>query len=61
MGVEEEEIQTKGTDNLFNIIIAEKFPNLKKESLTWRKLPAVLTKLSGPKKAHSKTHYNQNT
>jgi hypothetical protein len=35
MGVEEgEEIQTKGTDNLFNRIIAEKFPNLEKERVT---------------------------
>jgi hypothetical protein len=35
MGIEEgEEIQTKGTDNLFNRIIAENFPNLKKERLT---------------------------
>jgi hypothetical protein len=31
MGIEEgEEIQTKGTDNLLNSIIAEKFSNLKK-------------------------------
>jgi uncharacterized coiled-coil protein SlyX len=31
MGIEEgEEIQTKGIDNLFNRIIAENFPNLKK-------------------------------
>jgi hypothetical protein len=35
MGVEEgEEINSKGTDNLFNRIIAEKFPNLKKERVT---------------------------
>jgi hypothetical protein len=35
MGVEErEEIQTKGIDNLFNRIIAENFPNLKKERVT---------------------------
>jgi chromosome segregation ATPase len=32
MGMEEgEEIQTKGTDNLFNKIIPENFPNLEKE------------------------------
>jgi uncharacterized coiled-coil protein SlyX len=32
IGIEEgEEIQTKGVDNLFNGIIAEKFPNLEKE------------------------------
>jgi hypothetical protein len=35
MGVEEgEEIQTKGISNLFNRIIAEKFPNLKKDTAT---------------------------
>jgi hypothetical protein len=35
MGVQEgEEIQTKSTDNLFNRIIPENFPNLKKERVT---------------------------
>jgi hypothetical protein len=35
MGIEEGEmIQTKGTDNLFHRIIAENFPNLKKETVT---------------------------
>jgi hypothetical protein len=35
MGVEEgKEIQTKVIDDLFNRIIAESFPNLKKERLT---------------------------
>jgi hypothetical protein len=35
MGIEEgEEIQTKGIDNLFNKIIVENFPNLKKEWVT---------------------------
>jgi hypothetical protein len=35
MGVEEEEeIQTKGNDNLFNGVISENFPNLKKERVT---------------------------
>jgi hypothetical protein len=34
-GVEEgKEIQTKGTDNLSNRIIAENFPNPKKERIT---------------------------
>jgi hypothetical protein len=33
MGVEEgDKTQIKGTDNLFNRIITENFPNLKKES-----------------------------
>jgi hypothetical protein len=35
MGVEEgQEIQTKGTDKLFNRIIAENFPNLEKGRIT---------------------------
>jgi hypothetical protein len=35
MGIqEEEEIHTKGIDNLFNRIITEKFPNLEKERVT---------------------------
>jgi hypothetical protein len=35
MGVEKgKEIQTKGIGNLFNRIIAEKFPNFKKERIT---------------------------
>jgi hypothetical protein len=35
MGVEEgEEIQTKGIENIFNRIIAEKFPNLEKEGVS---------------------------
>jgi hypothetical protein len=39
MGVEGEEIQTKGIDNIFNRIIAEKFPNLKKEIVTQMQEP----------------------
>jgi hypothetical protein len=31
MGIKEEELQVKGTGNIFNKIIAEYFPNLKKE------------------------------
>jgi hypothetical protein len=38
MGLEEEEIQTKGINNLFNRIIAENFPNLKRESYRCRKI-----------------------
>jgi hypothetical protein len=33
MGIEGEEIQTKGIDKLFNRIIAENFPNLQKERI----------------------------
>jgi hypothetical protein len=31
MGIKEEEVQAKGIHNLFNKIIAENYPNLKKE------------------------------
>jgi hypothetical protein len=31
MDIEGEEVQAKGIHNVFNKIIAEKFPNLKKE------------------------------
>jgi hypothetical protein len=35
MDVEEgEEIQTKGTDNQFNRLVVENFPNLEKERVT---------------------------
>jgi hypothetical protein len=45
IGIEEgEEIQTKGTDNVFNRIIAENTPNLEKER--------VNIKSSGPKQEH---------
>jgi hypothetical protein len=59
MGAEEgENVQTKGTDNLFNRIIAENFPNLEKE------IPGAgslqYTKPSGPKKKHPQTHHSQN-
>jgi hypothetical protein len=33
MGIEGEEIQNKGIDNLVNKIIAENFPNLEKENI----------------------------
>jgi hypothetical protein len=38
MGVEEEELQNEGIDNLLNGIILENFPNLKKESPRYGKL-----------------------
>jgi hypothetical protein len=34
MGVEGEEIQTKGIDNIFDRIITENFPNLEEERIT---------------------------
>jgi hypothetical protein len=33
MGIEEEEVQTKGIHNVFNKIITENFPNLEKTTL----------------------------
>jgi hypothetical protein len=60
MGVEEgKEIQTKGIDNLFNRIIAEKFPNLKKESPRCRKFTKHQTIRT--KKETPQTYHNQNT
>jgi hypothetical protein len=35
---EREEIKTKGRDNIFNRIIVENMPNLKKESPTCKKV-----------------------
>jgi hypothetical protein len=60
MGVEEgEEMETKGIDKLFNRIIAENFPNLKKESH-----PCIGSlqniKPSGQKKKHPQTQHKQN-
>jgi hypothetical protein len=53
----EEEIQTKGTDNLLNSIIVENFPNLKKESPPG--VGSLLnTKPSGPKKTKKTTKKN---
>jgi hypothetical protein len=58
MGIEGEEIQTKGIDNQVNRIIAENFPNLEKEShLGAGSLQN--TKPPGPERKHSQTH-NQN-
>jgi hypothetical protein len=60
MGVEEEEIQTKGTDNLVNRIIPQNFPNLERESHPGSG-NLQNTKLSGPKKKTPHTHHNNNT
>jgi hypothetical protein len=57
---EGKEIQTKGTDNLVNRIIAENFPNLMKESHPGARI-LQNTKPKGPKKKHAQTHHNQNT
>jgi hypothetical protein len=60
MGVEEgREIQTKGIDNLFNRIIAEKFPNLEKEKVTQVE-EACRTKKETPQTHHiQKTQHTQ--
>jgi hypothetical protein len=60
VGVEErEELQTEGIDNLFSRIIAETFPNLKKERVNAGSLQNI--KPAEPKKKHPQTHHNQNT
>jgi hypothetical protein len=59
MSVEEgKEIQTKGIDNLFNRIIAENFPDLKRESPRCRK--PTEHKSDRTKKEISQTHHTQN-
>jgi hypothetical protein len=67
MGVEEgEETPTKGTDNLFNRITAENFPNQERERERERESHPGAGSLqnpkpSGPKEEHPQTHHNQNT
>jgi hypothetical protein len=34
MGREEEEVKTKGIENIFNKVVIENFPNLEKEIVT---------------------------
>jgi hypothetical protein len=59
MGVEEGgDMQTKGTDNLFNRIIAENFPNIESHPGAGS---LQNTKHSGPKDKHPQTLHNQNT
>jgi hypothetical protein len=31
MGIKEEQLQTKGAENIFNKVLGDKFPNLEKE------------------------------
>jgi hypothetical protein len=52
MGVEGEEIQTKGIDNLFNTIISDKFPSLEKERVT-QVLEAYRTSISQDQKRNT--------
>jgi hypothetical protein len=52
MNAEGEEIQTKGTDNLFNRIITENVPNFEKERVTQvqeaHRAPFIRTKKETP-------------
>jgi hypothetical protein len=59
MGIEGEEIQAKGINNLFKRIIAENFPYLEKESYPDAE-SLQNTKPAVPKKKHPQTHHNQN-
>jgi hypothetical protein len=62
MGVEErEEMETKGTDNLFNRIIAEKFLDLEKEKVTQVKEAYSFHQTFRTKKETPPTHHNKNT
>jgi hypothetical protein len=60
LGLEGEDIKSKGIENLFNRIIAENFPNFKEEShLCAGSLQD--NKPSGPKQKCPQTCHNQNT
>jgi hypothetical protein len=60
MGVEEEEQkQTKGTDNLFNRIIVEKFPNLEIKRVIQVHEATEHQTVKTKKKLHQ-TYHNQN-
>jgi hypothetical protein len=61
MGIEGEEIQTKGIDNLFNRIIAKNFPNLEKERVTQVQEAYKTPNHQDQKRNTPQTHHNQNT
>jgi hypothetical protein len=62
MGVEEgEEIQTKGVNNLFNRIIAENFPNLKKERVVQVQKAYRTPSCQDQTWNTPQTHHKQNT
>ncbi|MBV2134258.1 hypothetical protein KRX52_15875 [Pseudomonas sp. MAP12] len=61
IGIEEgEEIQLKGTENIFNKIIEENFPNLKKD-MPMKIQEAYRTPNRLNQKKVSSPHNNQNT
>ncbi|ERE73592.1 Transposase, L1 containing protein [Cricetulus griseus] len=61
IGEEEgEETLLKGTENIFNKIIEENFPNLQKD-MPMKVQEAYRTPKSGPQKEVAPTHNNQNT
>jgi hypothetical protein len=61
MGIEQgKEIQTKGTDNLFNRIIADNFPNLK-ERVTQEQEVYRTPNHQDQKRNTPHTHHNKNT
>jgi hypothetical protein len=59
IGIEGEEIQTKGIDNLLDRIIAKNYPNLEKDGVN-NVQEAHRTLNPQNKKKHSQTHHNQN-
>jgi hypothetical protein len=54
MGIQEEEVQAKGIGNIFNKIVVEISPNLKKEMpIQYWKLPEYQTDLTNIEPLHS--------
>ena len=58
IGVPEGEEREKGSEEIFEEIIAENFPNMRKEMLT-QVQEAQSPIQDKPKEEHSKTHINQ--
>ena len=57
LGIPEGEEEQQGIENLFENIMMENFPNLKREKVTQIQ-ETQSPKQKEPKEAHSKTHHN---
>ena len=59
IGIPEGEEEEQGIENLFEKVMMENFPNLKREKVTQiQETERVPSKRHTPKEAHFKTHHN---
>jgi hypothetical protein len=58
MTIKEEEVQTKGTENIFHIIVAGNFPNIRKEMDIPDQEVFRTLKRQYQKRNHSKSYYS---